>query len=382
MAEAYIVSAVRTPVGRRGGGLAGVHPADLSAHVMRAAVETAGIDPAAVDDVVWGCVDQIGAQATNIARTGWLSAGLPESVPGTTVDRQCGSSQQAVSFAAYGILAGQQDLVLAGGVEAMSLVPIWSPATVGAAQGLGHPFGGQGWTARYGEAEVSQFYGAELIADRWDVTREDMERFALASHQRALAAQAAGAFADEIVPYAAVAADEGPRADTSLEKMATLKTVRDGGRVTAAVSSQVSDGAAALLLASADAVRTHGLTPLARIHALTVVGSDPIVMLDGPIAATERVLARAGLTIGDIDQSEVNEAFAPVVLAWLKATGADPARTNPLGGAIALGHPLGATGARLMVTLVHALRRGGGRYGLQTMCEGIGMANATVIERC
>ena len=382
MAEVYIVSAVRSPVGRRGGGLAGVHPADLSAHVMRAAVETAGIDPAAVDDVVWGCVDQVGAQATNIARTGWLSAGLPESVPGTTVDRQCGSSQQAVSFAAYGVLAGQQDLVLAGGVEVMSLVPIWSPASVGAAQGLGHPFGGDGWAARYGDAEVSQFYGAELIADRWDISRADMEDLALASHQRALAAQAAGAFADEIVPYAALAADEGPRADTSLEKMAALKTVREGGKVTAAVSSQVSDGAAALLLASEAAVRTHGLTPLARIHALTVVGSDPIVMLDGPIAATERVLGRAGLAIGDIDQAEVNEAFAPVVLAWLKATGADPARTNPLGGAIALGHPLGATGARLMVTLVHALRRSGGRYGLQTMCEGIGMANATVIERC
>ena len=382
MAEVYIVSAVRSPVGRRGGGLAGVHPADLSAHVMRAAVETAAIDPAAVDDVVWGCVDQVGAQATNIARTGWLSAGLPESVPGTTVDRQCGSSQQAVSFAAYGILAGQQDLVLAGGVEVMSLVPIWSPASVGAAQGLGHPFGGDGWAARYGDAEVSQFYGAELIADRWDISRADMEDLALASHQRALAAQAAGAFADEIVPYAALAADEGPRADTSLEKMAALKTVREGGKVTAAVSSQVSDGAAALLLASEAAVRTHGLTPLARIHALTVVGSDPIVMLDGPIAATERVLGRAGLAINDIDQAEVNEAFAPVVLAWLKATGADPARTNPLGGAIALGHPLGATGARLMVTLVHALRRSGGRYGLQTMCEGIGMANATVIERC
>ena len=349
---------------------------------MRAAVETAAIDPAAVDDVVWGCVDQVGAQATNIARTGWLSAGLPESVPGTTVDRQCGSSQQAVSFAAYGILAGQQDLVLAGGVEVMSLVPIWSPASVGAAQGLGHPFGGDGWAARYGDAEVSQFYGAELIADRWEISRADMEDLALASHQRALAAQAAGAFADEIVPYAALAADEGPRADTSVEKMATLKTVREGGKVTAAVSSQVSDGAAALLLASEAAVRTHGLTPLARIHALTVVGSDPIVMLDGPIAATERVLGRAGLAINDIDQAEVNEAFAPVVLAWLKATGADPARTNPLGGAIALGHPLGATGARLMVTLVHALRRSGGRYGLQTMCEGIGMANATVIERC
>ena len=382
MAEVYIVSAVRSPVGRRGGGLAGVHPADLSAHVMRAAVETAAIDPAAVDDVVWGCVDQVGAQATNIARTGWLSAGLPESVPGTTVDRQCGSSQQAVSFAAYGILAGQQDLVLAGGVEVMSLVPIWSPASVGAAQGLGHPFGGDGWAARYGDAEVSQFYGAELIADRWEISRADMEDLALASHQRALAAQAAGAFADEIVPYAALAADEGPRADTSVEKMATLKTVREGGKVTAAVSSQVSDGAAALLLASEAAVRTHGLTPLARIHALTVVGSDPIVMLDGPIAATERVLGRAGLAINDIDQAEVNEAFAPVVLAWLKATGADPARTNPLGGAIALGHPLGATGARLMVTLVHALRRSGGRYGLQTMCEGGGMANATVIERC
>ncbi|MBK8470358.1 MAG: acetyl-CoA C-acyltransferase [Candidatus Phosphoribacter sp.] len=386
MAEAYIVSAVRSPVGRRGGGLSGVHPADLSAHVMRAAVGRTQIDPQAVEDVIWGCVDQIGAQATNIGRTGWLSAGLPDSVPGTTIDRQCGSSQQAVSFAAYGVLSGQQDLVLAGGVEVMSLVPIWSPAAVGSAQGLGDPFAGEGWQARYGAEEVSQFYGAELIADRFGITREDMERLALASHQRAIAATAQGAFQAEIAPYAAagglVSVDEGPRPDTTLEKMATLKTVREGGRVTAAVSSQVSDGAAALLIASQSAVREHGLTPLARIHALTVVGSDPIVMLDGPIPATAKVLARAGLGIDEIDHFEVNEAFAPVVLGWLAATGADPERTNPLGGAIALGHPLGATGARLMVTMVHALRRGGGRFGLQTMCEGIGMSNATVIERC
>jgi len=377
MVEAYIVSALRSPVGRRKGGLSKVHPADLSGHVMKAAVS--GVDPAAVDDVIWGCVDQLGAQSTNIARTGWLAAGLPETVPGTTIDRQCGSSQQAVHFAAQAVMSGVQDLVLAGGVEVMSLVPISSPAIIGAREGLGFPYDGDGWNARY-QGEVSQFRGAELIAERWGITREAMEQFALSSHQRALAARAAGAFDAEIVPFAGVAADEGPRADTSLEKMSTLKTLREGGRITAAVSSQISDGAAALLVASEGAVAQHGLTPLARVHAMSVVGADPILMLSAPIPATEAALKRAGLAIDDIDQIEINEAFAPVVLAWLAATGADPERTNPLGGAIALGHPLGATGARLMTTLVHNLRRTGKRYGLQTMCEGGGMANATVIE--
>ncbi|MEY9211783.1 acetyl-CoA C-acetyltransferase [Thermobifida halotolerans] len=380
MAEAYIVSAVRTPVGRRKGGLSHVHPADLAGHVLRAAVERAGVDPADVDDVILGCVDQLGAQSTNIARTAWLAEGLPEHVPGTTIDRQCGSSQQAVHFAAQAVMSGTQDLVLAGGVEVMSLVPISSPAVVGEQQGMGAPYGSPGWTARYGDQEVSQFRGAELIAERWDITRADMEEFALDSHRRAIAAREAGAFDAETVPYAGVTADEGPRPDTSLEKMAGLKPLAEGGRITAAVSSQISDGAAALLVASEKAVRRHGLTPLARVHAMAVTGADPILMLSAPIPATRRVLERAGLTLDDIDHYEINEAFAPVVLAWLRELGVDPERANPLGGAIALGHPLGATGAKLMTTLVHHLRRTGGRYGLQTMCEGGGMANATVVE--
>jgi acetyl-CoA C-acetyltransferase len=380
MTDAYIVSAVRTPVGRRRGGLSAVHPADLSGSIMRAAVERAGVAPDAVDDVLWGCVDQVGAQATNVARTGWLAGGLPESVPGTTIDRQCGSSQQAVHFAAQAVMSGAQDVVVAGGVEVMSLVPISSPALIGPEHGYGVPYDGEGWNARYGAVEVSQFHGAELIAQRWGITRAAMEEYALRSHQRAIAAQQAGAFDDEIVPVGEVRADEGPRPDTSLEKMAELKTLREGGKITAAVASQISDGAAALVVASEQAVRQHGLTPLARVRAMAVVGADPIEMLSAPIPATAVVLKRAGLALGDIDHVEINEAFAPVVLAWLADTGADPARTNPLGGAIALGHPLGATGARLMTSLVHALRRGGGRFGLQTMCEGGGMANATVLE--
>ncbi|MFF2248093.1 acetyl-CoA C-acetyltransferase [Streptomyces sp. NPDC058142] len=380
MPEAFIVEAVRTPVGRRKGALSGVHPADLGAHVLRALLERSGADPAAVDDVYFGCVGQIGAQTGNVARTAWLSAGLPQHVPGTTIDRQCGSSQQAVHFAAQAVGSGAADLVVAGGVEVMSLVPIASPMTVGEQAGLGSPYAGDGWREHFGEQEVSQFRGAELIAEKWGVSREDMERFALTSHQRALAAQADGVFDAEIVPSFGLTADEGPRADTTLEKMAGLRTLTDDGRLTAAVSSQISDGAAALLIASEDAVRRHGLTPLARVHSMAVVGSDPIQMLTGPIPATQKVLERAGLTIDAIDLVEINEAFASVVRAWQRETGADPRRVNAFGGAIALGHPLGATGARLMTTLVHQLRRTGGRYGLQTMCEGGGMANATVLE--
>ncbi|GAA4691609.1 acetyl-CoA C-acetyltransferase [Phytohabitans rumicis] len=381
MPEAFIVDAVRTPVGRRGGGLSGVHPADLAGHVLAALLDRTGVDPGAVDDVYLGCVGQIGAQTGNIARTAWLAAGLPQHVPGTTIDRQCGSSQQAVHFAAQAVMSGAADLVVAGGVEVMSLVPIASPAILGAREGMGNPYDGTGWRTHFGDQEVSQFHGAELIAEKWDVSRPDMERFALASHQRAAAAWAAGAFADEVVPAFGVAADEGPRPDTSLDKMAALKPLRDGGRLTAAVSSPISDGAAALLVASADAVRRHNLAPVARVHAMAVVGSDPIFMLTGPIPATEKILHQSGLAIDDIDLVEINEAFAPVVLAWQKELGADPGRTNAYGGAIALGHPLGATGARLMTTLVHQLRRTGGRYGLQTMCEGGGMANATIVER-
>jgi acetyl-CoA C-acetyltransferase len=380
MTEAFIVEAVRTPVGRRGGALSGVHPADLGAHVLTALLDRAGVDPGAADDVYFGCVGQIGAQTGNIARTAWLAAGLPQHVPGTTIDRQCGSSQQAVHFAAQAVMSGTADLVVAGGVEVMSLVPIASPAILGAREGLGSPYDGAGWRTHFGDQEVSQFRGAELIAEKWDVSRPDMERYALESHRRAAAAWAGGTFADEVVPAFGLATDEGPRPDTSLAKMAALKALTDGGRLTAAVSSQISDGAAAMLVASAGAVRRYGLAPLARVHAMAVVGSDPIYMLTGPIPATEKILRQTGLAIEDIDLVEINEAFASVVLAWLAETGADPARTNTCGGAIALGHPLGATGARLMTTLVHHLRRTGGRYGLQTMCEGGGMANATIVE--
>ncbi|MFJ8232007.1 acetyl-CoA C-acetyltransferase [Streptomyces sp. NPDC094448] len=384
MAEAYIVEAVRTPVGRRRGALAAVHPADLGAHVLTALVERSGIDPAAVDDVVFGCLDTVGPQAGNIARTAWLAAGLPEEVPGVTVDRQCGSSQQALHFAAQAVLSGTQDLVVAGGVQNMSMVPI-AFASRQAAGPLGlteGPFAGSaGWRARYGDAPVDQFHGAELIARRRRITRSDQEEYALRSHRRAVRAIDEGRFARETVPYGAFTTDEGPRRDTTAEKMAALAPVVEGGTITAACSSQLSDAAAALLLASERAVRDHGLTPRARVHHLSVRGDDPIRMLAAPIPATAYALEKTGLSLDDIDLVEINEAFAPVVLAWLKETGADPARTNVNGGAIALGHPLGATGARLMTTLLHELERTGGRFGLQTMCEGGGLANVTIIER-
>jgi acetyl-CoA C-acetyltransferase len=384
MAEAYIVEAVRTPVGRRGGGLSGVHPADLGAHVLKALVERAGIDPAAVEDVVFGCLDAVGPQAGDIARTCWLAAGLPEEVPGVTVDRQCGSSQQAVHFAAQAVLSGTQDLVVAGGVQNMSQIPI-AFASRQAADPLGltdGPFlGSAGWRARYGDQPVNQFAGAEMIAAKWGIGRAEQEEYALRSHRRAIRALDTGRFERETVPYGPAAVDEGPRRDTSLEKMAALKPVLDGGTVTAACSSQVSDGAAALLLASERAVRRHGLRPRARVHHLSVRGEDPIRMLSAPIPATAHALHKTGLTMDAIDLVEINEAFAPVVLAWLRETGADPDKVNVNGGAIALGHPLGATGARLMTTLLHELERTGGRYGLQTMCEGGGQANVTIIER-
>ncbi|MFC7306452.1 acetyl-CoA C-acetyltransferase [Streptomyces monticola] len=384
MPEAYIVDAVRTPVGRRKGALAEVHPADLGAHVLKALVERSGIDAAAVEDVVFGCLDTVGPQAGDIARTAWLAAGLPEEVPGTTVDRQCGSSQQAVHFAAQGVLSGTQDLVVAGGVQNMSMIPIaFASRQAGEPLGLTDgPFhGSEGWRARYGTQPVNQFHGAQLIAEKWGITRRDMEEFALRSHQRAVRAIDEGRFERETVSYGDITTDEGPRRDTTLEKMAGLKPVLDGGTITAAVSSQVSDGAAALLLASERAVREHGLTPRARVHHLSVRGEDPIRMLSAPIPATAYALKKAGMAIGDIDLVEINEAFAPIVLAWLKETGADPERVNVNGGAIALGHPLGATGAKLMTTLLHELERTGGRYGLQTMCEGGGQANVTIVER-
>ncbi|MZD06224.1 acetyl-CoA C-acetyltransferase [Streptomyces sp. SID5785] len=384
MAEAYIVEAVRTPVGRRCGGLSTVHPADLGAHVLKELVARAGIDPAAVEDVVFGCLDTVGPQAGDIARTCWLAAGLPEEVPGVTVDRQCGSSQQAVHFAAQGVLSGTQDLVVAGGTQNMSMIPI-AFASRQAAEPLGlteGPYlGSEGWRARYGDQPVNQFHGAELIARKWGITRRDQEEWALRSHRRALRALDEGRFARETVAYGDVTADEGPRRDTSLEKMAGLKPVLTDGTITAACSSQVSDGAAAMLLASERAVREHGLIPRARVHHLSVRGEDPIRMLSAPIPATAHALKKTGLTMDDIDLVEINEAFAPVVLAWLEETGTDPDKVNVNGGAIALGHPLGATGTRLMTTLLHELERTGGRFGLQTMCEGGGQANVTIIER-
>jgi len=385
MAEAFIVDAVRAPVGKRGGGLAGAHPADLGAHVISALIDRTGLDPLAVDDVVFGCVDTIGPQAGDIARTAWLAAGLPEAVPGVTVDRQCGSSQQAVHFAAQAVLSGTADLVVAGGVQNMSQIPIAAAMTSGQAFGFSDPFSGsKGWVARYGDQEISQFRAADLIAAKWAIGRTEMEEFALASHQRAVAAIDAGHFSAEIVPFRGVSVDECPRRETSLERMAGLSALRpaeDGGVITAALSSQIADGAAALLIASEQAVVEHGLTPRARIRHVSARGDDPVLMLTAPIVATEHALRRAGLTLADIDLIEINEAFAPVVLAWQRETGADLERVNVSGGAIALGHPLGATGARLLTTLLYALERTGGRLGLQTMCEGGGQANVTIIER-
>ena len=382
MPEAYLVDAVRTPVGKRGGGLSHVHPADLGAHALAALVDRTGIDPGLVDDVVLGCVDTIGPQAGDIARTCWLAAGLPDHVPGVTVDRQCGSSQQAVHFAAQAVMSGTSDLVVAGGVQNMSQIPISAAMLAGQEFGFDDPFSGsEGWQKRYGDVEVSQFASAERIAERWDCSREDMERFALTSHERAVRAIDEGRFDEEIVPLAGLERDETPRRGTTMEKMAGLPALQEGGRLTAAVSSQISDASAALLLASERAVEEHGLTPRARIHHLSVRGEDPIWMLTAPIPATRHALERTGLTIDDIDVVEIIAAFASVVLAWLKETGADPARVNPNGGAIALGHPLGATGARLMTSMLSELERTGGRYGLQTMCEGGGQANVTIVER-
>ena len=382
MAEAYLVDAVRTPVGRRGGGLAGVHPADLGAHVLAALIRRSGVDPAAVDDVIFGCVDTIGPQAGNIARTAWLAAGLPEAVPGVTVDRQCGSSQQAVHFAAQAVMSGTADLMVAGGVQNMSAIPISAAMLAGRPFGFDDPFrGSAGWRQRYGDQEITQFRAAELIAAKWGLDRSEMEAYALESHRRAIAAIDSGRFEREIEPLNGIRIDEGPRRDTTPEKMAALPALTPGGVVTAALASQLSDGAAALLIASEQAIAEHGLRPRARVHHLGVRADDPVHMLTGPIPATANALRRTGLTMDDIDLIEVNEAFVPVVLAWQRETGADLRRVNVNGGAVALGHPLGATGARLMTTLLHELAASGGRFGLQTMCEGGGTANVTILER-
>jgi len=381
MAEAFIVDAVRTPVGKRNGKLANVHPADLGAISLSGLMARTGIDPAAVEDVVFGCLDAIGGQAGDIARTSWLAAGLPESVPGTTVDRQCGSSQQALHFGAQAIMAGVQDVVVAGGVQQMSMIPILSSALVGTQFGFEDPYSGSiGWQRRYGDQEVSQFYAADLIAERWDLTREDMEAFAVESHRRALDATAEGRFENEIIPTEGLAVDEGPR-EPDWEKIRSLPSLRENGRVTAATSSQISDASSALLLMSGQALKDHGVTPRARIHAMGVSADDPIMMLTAPIPATRSLLQKTKMTMDDIDLVEINEAFASVVLAWERELDMDPVKVNVNGGAIALGHPLGATGVRLMTTLLNELERTGGRYGLQTMCEGGGQANVTIIER-
>jgi acetyl-CoA C-acetyltransferase len=382
MSSAYIVGAVRTPIGKKKGSLAGVHAADLGAHVIKALVERTGVDPGAVDDVIFGATDTIGPLAGDIARTCWLVAGLPDHVPGTTVDRQCGSSQQAVHFAAQAVMSGTQDLVVAGGVQTMNQIPISAAMLAGQAYGHRDPFSSSpGWLARYGDQEVSQFRSAEMIAEKWHLSRREMEEFALESNRRAMHAIEAGYFAREIAPVDGFARDETPRAGTTLEKMAGLQPLVPGGRITAAVSSQIADASAALLIASESALRKHKLEPRARIHHISVRADDPIWMLTAPIPATRHALDKVNLAIGDIDLVEINEAFASVVLAWQKELGADLSRVNVNGGAIALGHPLGATGARLMTSLLHELERRGGRYGLQTMCEGGGQANVTIIER-
>jgi len=389
MAEAYIAAVARSAGGKRGGRLAGVHPADLAGRVLAGLVGRSGIDPAAIEDVIMGCACPGGEQGANIARNAVLASGLPESVPGTHVDRQCGSSQQALHFAAATVMAGVQDVVIAAGVESMTRVPMGLPWTLAAKHGFG-TYRSPGIEARYPDTPFSQFGGAEMMARKYGFDRAALDAYALESHHRAAAATQAGKFDAEIVPLEVETADgeklvhkvdEGIRFDASLEKIASVKLLTEGGVISAANASQICDGAAALLIVNERGLKTHGLTPLARVHEMTVLGHDPVIMLEAPIPATERALARAGMTLGDIDLYEVNEAFAPVPLAWAKALGADPARLNVHGGAISLGHPLGGSGAKLMATLVSALHDRGARYGLQTMCEAGGMANVTIVER-
>ncbi|MGA3799198.1 acetyl-CoA C-acetyltransferase [Pseudomonas fluorescens] len=381
MPEAYIVDALRTPTGRRKGGLSQIHAADLGAHVLRALVERNAIPDEDYDDVIFGCVDTIGPLAGDIARTSWLAAGLSQAVPGTTIDRQCGSSQQAVHFAAQAVMSGTQDVVIAGGVQTMTKIPISSAMIAAEPLGFTDPFSGsEGWVRRYGAQPPTQFRSAQMIAEKWDLSRAQLEAYSLESHRRALQAIEQGRFNREIVPLAGVLHDETPR-QTSLEKMAELEFLFGCDRVTAAVSSQTCDAASAMLIVSEAALKRYGLTPRARIHHLSVRAEDPIWMLTAPIPATAYALKRAGMKLEDIDRVEINEAFASVAMAWLKETGYPHEQTNVNGGAIALGHPLGATGTRLMCTLLHELERSGGRFGMQTMCEGGGQANVTIIER-
>jgi len=379
--QAYIVDAIRSPTGRRKGGLADVHGADLGAHVLKNIVQRNGIPEVDYDDVIFGCIDAIGPLAGDIARTAWLAAGLSDEVPGTTIDRQCGSSQQAVHFAAQAIMSGTMDVIVAGGVQTMTQIPIGSAMTSAQPMGFSDPFSGsKGWVDRYGDVLVSQFISAQMMADKWKLSRAAMEGFALRSHNRALNAIDKGYFDLEIAPLNGVVMDETARI-TSLEKMAELQPIQEGGSITAAVSSQTCDGASAVLLVSEEALKRYNLTPRARIAHMSVRGADPIWMLTAPISATAHALKKSGMSIHDIDLVEINEAFAPVPMAWLAETDFDPEKTNVNGGAIALGHPLGATGTKLMTTLLHELERSKGRYGLQTMCEGGGQANVTIIER-
>jgi acetyl-CoA C-acetyltransferase len=391
MAEAYIVAAVRTAGGKRGGKLAGWHPADLAAEVINALLERSGIDPAAVEDVILGCVSQVGEQASNIARNAVLASKLPESVPGTSVDRQCGSSQQALHFAAQAVMSGSMDAVIAGGVESMTRVPMFTPNALPAKAGLG-TYMSPGMQRRYPGVEFSQFTGAEMIAKNYGLDKDALDRYAFESHKRAISASREGLFGDEIVPIEIRLADgsgsgqmhtvdEGIRFEATLEGIAGVKLIAEGGRCTAATASQICDGASGVLVVNERGLKALGVKPLARIHHMSVMGHDPVIMLEAPLPATQRALAKAGMSMDDIDLYEVNEAFAPVPLAWLQTLGADPARLNVNGGAIALGHPLGASGTKLMTTLIHALAQRGKRYGLQTMCEGGGMANVTIIER-
>ncbi len=381
MAEAYIVDALRSPTGKRRGSLAEIHPADLGAHVLKAIVARNPIPAEDYDDVIFGCIDAIGPNAGNIARTCWLTAGMPLTVPGVTIDRQCGSSQQAVHFAAQAVMSGTQDVVIAGGVQLMSKIPISSAMIVAKPYGFDDPFSGsKGWVERFGNEPVSQFHAAEIIAKKWELTREAMEVFSLESHVRGRRAIAEGRFKKEIVPLAGLENDETTR-DTSLEKMATLETLQPGGRLTAGVSSQTCDASSAVLIVSERALKRYNLKPRARIVHMSVMGDDPIWMLTAPIPATKRALKQSGLKLADIDLVEINEAFASVVMAWFKETGYPHEKTNVNGGAIALGHPIGATGTKLMATLLNELERTKKRYGLQTMCEGGGVANVTIIER-
>ncbi len=389
MAEAYIVDALRTAGGRRNGALRDWHPADMGAAVIDALLAKSGIDPAAIEDVIVGCVSQVGEQSFHVGRNMVLASSLPESVPAVTIDRQCGSSQQALHFAAQAVMSGTQDVVIAAGVEHMTRVPMGSPTMLAMQAGVGVGPWSEAILERFGVTQFSQFTGAQMIADRYGFTRDQLDTFAVESHRKAAAATDAGAFGEEIVPLRVVDADghetlhtrdEGIRRDASMAGLAQLKTLQPGGVITAGNASQICDGASGVLIVNERALKAHGLTPIARIEQLTVTAGDPVIMLMEPIPATRRALERSGRAIGDIDLYEVNEAFAPVPLAWLKELGADPARLNVNGGAIALGHPLGASGTKLMATLVHALRARGKRFGLQTMCEGGGIANVTIIE--